>query len=344
MNKTDLRDLTFEQTKELCATLDLPPYRATQIYSSVFKVNSIDEITTLSKDLRSKLSENYYIGSLKCHEKQVSKKDSTVKFLFELTDGNFIESVFMKYNHGNTLCVSTQVGCAMGCVFCASTIGGKVRNLSAGEIIEQIIAAENETGEHISNIVMMGIGEPLDNFENVIRFLNIVNDEKSLNIGLRHISLSTCGIVPKIYELADLGLPVTLSVSLHAPFDDMRSEIMPVNKKYPLDTLVRAMHDYIKKTNRRISIEYSLIRGKNDTIACADKLCELFRGGLFHINLIPVNNVRERDFKKTEAQAVQKFQSRLIKKGLNATVRRELGSDIDAACGQLRKKTQNIKE
>ena len=344
MNKTDLRDLTFEQTKELCASLNLPNYRATQLYSSVFKVDSIDEITTLSKDLRNTLSEKYYIGNLECHQKQISKQDGTVKFLFKLIDENYIESVFMKYKHGNTLCVSTQVGCAMGCAFCASTIGGKVRNLTAGEIIEQIIAAEKETGERISNIVMMGIGEPLDNFENVIRFLNIVNDEKSLNIGLRHISLSTCGIVPKIYELAELGLPITLSVSLHAPFDDMRSEIMPVNKKYPLDTLVRAMHDYIKKTNRRISIEYSLIRGKNDTIACADKLCELFQGGLFHINLIPVNNVRERDFKKTEAQAVQKFQNRLIKKGLNATVRRELGSDIDAACGQLRKKTQNITE
>lgn len=344
MIKTDLRDLTFEQVKELCASLNLPSYRATQIYSSVFKVDSIEEITTLSKDLRKKLSENYYIGSLLCHEKQVSKKDGTVKFLFELADKNFIESVFMKYKHGNTLCVSTQVGCAMGCAFCASTIGGKVRNLSAGEIIEQIIAAEKETGERISNIVMMGIGEPLDNFENVIRFLNIVNDEKGLNTGLRHISLSTCGIVPKIYELAELSLPVTLSVSLHAPFDDMRSEIMPVNKKYSLETLVRAMKDYIKKTNRRISIEYSLIKGKNDTIACADELCRLFSGGLFHINLIPVNNVRERNFIKTEQDAVKAFQNRLIKKGLNATVRRELGSDIDAACGQLRKKTQDIKE
>ena len=344
MNKTDLRDLTFEQTKGLCASLNLPSYRATQIYSSVFKVESIDEITTLSKDLRKTLSENYYIGSLVCCEKQVSKKDGTVKFLFELKDGNFIESVFLKYKHGNTLCVSTQVGCAMGCVFCASTIGGKVRNLSAGEIIEQIIAAEKETGERISNVVMMGIGEPLDNFENVIRFLNIVNDEKSLNIGLRHISLSTCGIVPKIYELAELGLPVTLSVSLHAPFDDMRSEIMPINKKYPLNTLVKAMKDYIKKTNRRISIEYSLIKGKNDTTACADELCRLFSGELFHINLIPVNNVRERDFIKTEADAVKVFQNRLIKKGLNATVRRELGSDIDAACGQLRKKTQDLKD
>lgn len=338
MNKTDLRDLTFEQTKELCASLNLPSYRANQIYSSVFRVSSIDEITTLSKELRQKLSVSHYIGNLLCRQKQISKKDGTVKFLFELSDTNLIESVFMKYKHGNTLCVSTQVGCAMGCTFCASTIGGKIRNLSAAEIIEQIIAAEKETGEKISNIVMMGIGEPLDNFENVVRFLKIVNDEKGLNIGLRHISLSTCGIVPKIYELSELLLPITLSVSLHAPFDELRSEIMPVNKKYPLSDLVLAMKDYVKKTNRRISIEYSLIRGKNDTLACADKLAELFSGGLFHINLIPVNNVRERNYKKTEADAVLRFQNRLIKKGLNATVRRELGSDIDAACGQLRKK------
>ena len=287
MDKTDLRNLTFEEVQNVCASLNLPKYRATQIYSSAFKVDDISEITTLSKDLREKLSQSYYIGNLECAEKQVSKTDGTVKFLFKLIDQNFIESVFMKYKHGNTLCVSTQVGCLMGCAFCASTIGGKVRNLTSAEIIGQIISAEKETGEKISNIVMMGIGEPLDNFDNVVKFLKIVNDEKTLNIGLRHISLSTCGIVPKIYELAKLKLPITLSVSLHAPFDDMRSEIMPINKKYPLDMLVKAMHDYIKETNRRISIEYALIAGKNDSLACADKLAQMFSGGLYHINLIP---------------------------------------------------------
>lgn len=338
MDKTDLRNLTFEEVQNVCASLDLPKYRATQIYSSAFKVDDISEITTLSKDLREKLSQSYYIGNLECAEKQVSKTDGTVKFLFKLIDQNFIESVFMKYKHGNTLCVSTQVGCLMGCAFCASTIGGKVRNLTSAEIIGQIISAEKETGEKISNIVMMGIGEPLDNFDNVVKFLKIVNDEKTLNIGLRHISLSTCGVVPKIYELAKLKLPITLSVSLHAPFDDMRSEIMPINKKYPLDMLVKAMHDYIKETNRRISIEYALIAGKNDSLACADKLAQMFSGGLYHINLIPVNNVRETNFKKTDKKATELFQNRLISKGLNATVRRELGSDIDAACGQLRKK------
>ena len=338
MDKTDLRNLTFEEVQNVCASLNLPKYRATQIYSSAFKVDDISEITTLSKDLREKLSQSYYIGNLECAEKQVSKTDGTVKFLFKLIDQNFIESVFMKYKHGNTLCVSTQVGCLMGCAFCASTIGGKVRNLTSAEIIGQIISAEKETGEKISNIVMMGIGEPLDNFDNVVKFLKIVNDEKTLNIGLRHISLSTCGIVPKIYELAKLKLPITLSVSLHAPFDDMRSEIMPINKKYPLDMLVKAMHDYIKETNRRISIEYALIAGKNDSLACADKLAQMFSGGLYHINLIPVNNVRETNFKKTDKKATELFQNRLISKGLNATVRRELGSDIDAACGQLRKK------
>lgn len=338
MDKTDLRNLTFEEVQNVCASLNLPKYRATQIYSSAFKVDDISEITTLSKDLREKLSQSYYIGNLECAEKQVSKTDGTVKFLFKLVDQNFIESVFMKYKHGNTLCVSTQVGCLMGCAFCASTIGGKVRNLTSAEIIGQIISAEKETGEKISNIVMMGIGEPLDNFDNVVKFLKIVNDEKTLNIGLRHISLSTCGVVPKIYELAKLKLPITLSVSLHAPFDDMRSEIMPINKKYPLDMLVKAMHDYIKETNRRISIEYALIAGKNDSLACADKLAQMFSGGLYHINLIPVNNVRETNFKKTDKKATELFQNRLISKGLNATVRRELGSDIDAACGQLRKK------
>ncbi len=344
MQKIDLRSLTIEEISELCASLGQAPFRAKQLYSAIFKTDSIENITTLSKDLRQTLSEQYYIGNLSCAQKQVSKKDGTVKFLFALSDGNYIESVFMKYKHGNTLCVSSQVGCAMGCTFCASTIGGKVRNLSAGEIIEQILAAEKETGEKISNIVMMGIGEPLDNFENVVKFLKIVNHPDSLNIGYRHISLSTCGIVPKIYELAEHGFPITLSVSLHAPFDEMRSEIMPVNKAYPLDILVTAMKDYVKKTNRRISIEYALIAGKNDSIACAEKLAELFSGGLFHINLIPVNNVRETNYKKTDAKHVLMFQKRLIKRGLNATVRRELGSDIDAACGQLRKKAQCTKK
>lgn len=338
--KTDLRNLTIEELKALCLGFSLPSYRAGQIFSAIYKTDSIDAITTLSKELRSRLSQDYYIGNLVCAQKQISKKDGTVKFLFQLHDGHFIETVFMRYRHGNTLCVSSQVGCAMGCTFCASTIGGKVRNLSAAEMIEQILAAERETGEKISNIVMMGIGEPLDNFENVVKFLKIVNHKDGLNIGYRHISLSTCGVVPKIYELAKLNLPITLSVSLHAPFDDLRSEMMPINKKYPLKELVTAMADYLSITGRRISIEYALIRGKNDSTACADALSNLFRGGLYHINLIPVNNVRERNYQKTEKQHVLAFQNRLIARGLNATVRRELGSDIDAACGQLRKKMQ----
>lgn len=338
--KTDLRGLTFEETEKLICDLGEKKFRARQLYPAIFKVKSLDDITTLSKDLRAKLSESFYIGSLETAQKQESKKDGTVKFLFRLCDGNFIESVFMKYKHGNTLCVSSQVGCLMGCNFCASTIGGKVRDLTPGEIIGQIIAAQEETGERISNIVMMGIGEPLDNFSNVVKFLKIVNSEDTLNIGYRHISLSTCGIVPKIYELAELNLPITLSVSLHAPFNEMRSEIMPVNKKYPLDTLVTAMRDYIKKTGRRISIEYALIQGKNDTKECAKELVKLFSKGLFHINLIPVNNVRERNYKKTSQEATRAFCEALNSRGLNATVRRELGSDIDAACGQLRRKQE----
>ncbi len=338
--KTDLRGMTYTEIEDLITGMGEAKFRARQLYPAIFCVDSLDKVTTLSKNLRAKLSENYYIGNLETENMQVSKKDGTVKFLFRLSDGNFIESVFMKYRHGNTLCISSQVGCLMGCNFCASTIGGKVRDLTAAEIIEQIIAAEKETGERVSNLVMMGIGEPFDNFDNVMKFLQIVNHEDSLNIGYRHISISTCGIVPKIYELAERGIPVTLSVSLHAPFDDMRSEIMPVNKKYPLDTLVRAMRDYVKKTNRRISIEYALIQGKNDTRECAEELIRLFSRGLFHINLIPVNNVRERDYKKTSKEATNKFCELLCRRGLNATVRRELGSDIDAACGQLRRKRE----
>jgi len=341
--KTDLRSLTYDEVEKILTSMGEAKFRVRQLYPAVFKYDSLDEITTLSKALREKLSQDYFIDALNVAQKQVSKKDGTVKFLFRLSDGNFIESVFMKYHHGNTLCVSSQVGCLMGCKFCASTIGGKVRDLTSGEIISQIIAAQKETNERVSNIVMMGIGEPLDNFLNVVKFLEIVNDENTLNIGLRHISLSTCGIVPKIYELSELNLPITLSVSLHAPFDNMRTEIMPVNKKYPLDELVRAMRDYIKKTNRRISIEYALIEGKNDTKECAKELLRLFSRGLFHINLIPVNNVRERDFKKTSQKASKEFAAILNAGGLTATIRRELGSDIDAACGQLRRKQEQNK-
>ena len=337
--KTDLRGLTYTEIENLLVGMGEAKFRAKQLYPALFRVDSLDDVTTLSKDLRFRLSENFYIGNLETENKQESK-DGTVKFLFKLHDENFIESVFMKYHHGNTLCVSSQVGCLMGCNFCASTIGGKVRDLSSAEIIEQIIAAQKETGERVSNIVMMGIGEPLDNFSNVMKFLEIVNHPDTLNIGYRHISLSTCGIVPKIYELAERNIPITLSVSLHAPFNDMRSEIMPINKKYPLDTLVTAMYDYVKKTNRRISIEYALIQGKNDTPECAIELTRLFSKGLFHINLIPVNNVRERDYKKTSREATLAFCEKLNRRGLNATVRRELGSDIDAACGQLRRKKQ----
>ncbi len=341
--KQDLRSKNFDEIKQILQSLGEAKFRARQLYPAVFKYDTLEDITTLSKALRDKLSQDYYIGTLSLSKKQVSKKDGTIKFLFKLQDGNYIESVFMKYHHGNTLCISSQVGCLMGCQFCASTIGGKVRDLSAGEIISQIICAQKETGERVSNIVMMGIGEPLDNFDNVVKFLKIVNDENTLNIGYRHISLSTCGIVPKIYQLADINIPITLSVSLHAPFDDMRTEIMPINKKYPLNMLCSAMHDYIKKTNRRISIEYALIQGKNDTKECAKELVRLFSGGLYHINLIPVNNVRERNFKKTTKVATKEFCDILNSRGLNATVRRELGSDIDAACGQLRRKQEENK-
>jgi 23S rRNA (adenine2503-C2)-methyltransferase len=256
--------------------------------------------------------------------------------------GERVESVFMRYEHGNTVCISTQAGCRMGCTFCASTLNGLTRNLTASEMAGQIIAAQNDTGERVSNVVMMGIGEPLDNYDNVMKFLEIVSSPDGLNIGMRHISLSTCGIVPKIYQLADEKLQITLSISLHATDDKMRSSIMPVNNKYNIEKLIDACRYYIEKTNRRISFEYTLISGVNDNIETADALIKLLSGMLCHVNLIPVNAVSETGFKKTDRKKVEAFQARLEKNGISATIRREMGSDISAACGQLRnKKTQS---
>ena len=295
-------------------------------------------MTNISKATREKLSAVSFISTLKIREKYVSKIDKTTKYLFELPDGNCIESVVMYYNHGISICISSQVGCRMGCGFCASTIGGLYRSLTAGEILNQVIFAQKDIGERISNIVMMGIGEPLDNFENVKKFLRNVNHEKGLNIGYRHISLSTCGLVPKIYELAKENMPITLSVSLHAPNNDIRNSIMPVNKKYPIEELIKACKDYIKTTTRRISFEYSLISGVNDSMENADELARLLKGMLCHVNLIPVNKIEEREYKKGNKQEIRAFCERLNSRGINATVRRELGSDIQASCGQLRKK------
>lgn len=340
--KKNLKDFTYAELQNLVTEeLKLPKFRAKQIYKWLYsEIDSIDHMTNLPKDLREKLKEEYSAATPVILEKYCSSIDETRRYLLELEDGNVIESVLMKYHHGYTICISSQVGCAMGCKFCASTIGGKKRNLTAGEIIGQVMAVQKDLGERISNIVMMGIGEPLDNFDEVMVFLENVNHPDGLNIGHRHISLSTCGIVPRIRELADKELQITLSISLHAPDNKKRSAIMPVNKKYPIEELLDACKYYIEKTNRRISFEYTLIQGVNDTEEEAKALLKLLKGMLCHINLIPVNPVRDTGFKQGDRKSIEKFQQFIEKGGISATIRREMGADISAACGQLRAKSQ----
>ncbi len=339
---TDLLSLTYEElTSFVKETLGEPQYRAKQIFSFLHKRVGISEMTTLSKTLRERLASMATAYFPEPTDKQVSK-DGTVKYLFRLSDGQSVESVLMKYKHGNSICISSQVGCNMGCVFCASTVGGKARDLTAGELVGQIISAEKDSGERISNIVMMGIGEPLDNFQNVKSFLSIVSDPNGINIGQRHISLSTCGLCPKIRELADLDLGITLSVSLHASSDEKRSAIMPVNKRYNLNELMDSCRYYYSKTHRRISFEYTLISGKNDSRDDALSLAELLNKGLrkgcdmpIHVNLIRLNEARE-GLSAPDMARVNNFAALLEKKGIGATVRRKLGADINAACGELR--------
>jgi len=344
MDKVRLKDLTFDELTEYFLSIGQKKYRAKQVYEWLYKgVESFDEMTNLSKELREQLKELCVITSLKILRKQVSK-DGTIKYLFELMDGETVESVLMDYKHGHPICISTQVGCNMGCKFCASTIGGKIRNLTAGEIADQVIFAAKDSGVVISNIVLMGMGEPLDNYENVTKFIKNINHHAGMNIGARHIALSTCGIVPKIIQLADEGLPVTLSVSLHAPTDEKRSEIMPINKKYNISELMEALDYYVSKTNRRVTFEYSLISGVNDTVKTANALLKLIKGKLCHVNLIPVNSVRETGFVKSSPEDIAAFRTVLEQNGVTTTVRRELGSDIDASCGQLRRKHENISD
>lgn len=335
--KINLKDLTILELTELAKNEGEAGFKGKQIFEWIYRgIESIDEMTNLSKDFRKRLSEISYIGQIKIKGKYVSNIDETRKYLLQLDDGNFIESVLMKYEHGYTICVSTQVGCRMGCKFCASTLKGRERNLTPGEIIDQIICVQKDLGQRISNVVMMGIGEPLDNFENVLKFLDIVTAKGGLNIGQRHISLSTCGLADKIKELADRKMQITLLISLHAPDDERRSAIMPINKKFCIDELMKACDYYIEKTNRRISFEYTLIAGVNDNVSEADSLAKLLRGRLCHVNLIPVNKVTETGFDKSDRKKIEDFRTRLEEKGVIATVRREMGSDINAACGQLR--------
>lgn len=341
----DLKDFSFIELQEYLISLGEKKFRAGQIYKWLhLGVCSYDEMTDISKSLRDRLREDTYVSTLEIEHKLVSKIDGTVKYLFRLPDDNCIESVVMRYHHGLTICISSQVGCRMGCKFCASTIGGLYRSLTAGEILNQVIFAQKDLGERISNIVIMGIGEPLDNYDNIIKFLRNVNDEHGLNIGLRHVTLSTCGIAPNMKRLADENMPITLTISLHAPNDEIRESIMPINKRYKIAEVMDACHYYFEKTGRRISFEYSLISGINDSKKHAEELAKLIKPIHAHVNLIPVNKVEERDFKQGTKTEINGFLKRLEELGINATIRRELGSDISASCGQLRKKTANITE
>ena len=334
---TDIKSMTLSELTDALSALGEASFRGKQIYSWLHRgVTDFDQMSNLSKPLRAKLEERFYITAPKVARKQVSKLDGTIKYLWELRDGNCIETVLMSYHHGNTVCISSQVGCRMGCKFCASTIAGKVRDLTPSEMLDQVLFTQLDSGMEISNIVLMGIGEPMDNLDNVLRFLELVNSPEGLNIGMRHISLSTCGVIPGIDRLAELGLQLTLSVSLHAPDSETRSRIMPVNKAYDVELLFDACHRYFQKTGRRISFEYAMIDGVNDSDGQADLLARKIHGMPGHVNLIPLNNVVESEFKPSRRVAA--FQKRLESHGITATVRRSLGGDIDASCGQLRRK------
>ena len=338
----NIKNYNLEELKKEIINLEEKAYRAEQIFKWIYidRVNSFDEMTNLPKEFREKLKENYSMNNFKIIKKQESS-DGTKKYLLDLLDENAIESVLMKYHHGNTICVSSQIGCKMGCKFCASTGIQFIRNLSSGEIIEQILTVEKDSGEKISNIVFMGIGEPLDNYDNVINAIRIINNPKGLNIGARHISISTSGIVPRIYDLANENIQCTLSISLHSSSNEKRSEMMPINKKYNIEELIKACKDYIKTTNRRISFEYALAKDNNDNLEDAKKLVKLLRGMICHVNLIPINKIENGAYVKSSNENIIKFRDYLNDNGIVATIRRELGSDIDAACGQLRRKNLN---
>ncbi len=339
--KIDIGSLLPQELEEFLQELGQPRFRATQVFSWLQQgVSSFEEMTDLPKGLREELNERCFLSGVSVERKLCSQLDGTVKYLYRLQDGAFIESVLMKYEHGYTVCISTQVGCRMGCKFCASGLGGLVRNLSAYEMLSQVMFAGRDNNVRISNVVMMGMGEPLDNFEESVRFLQLVSHPKGLNIGLRHISLSTSGLVTGIYKLAEYNFPITLSVSLHAPNDTLRQSIMPVARRWSVKELIAACRDYQKVTTRRISFEYALMEGVNDSNACAEQLAALLKGLLCHVNLIPANPVRENSFKKPDRKNIERFRARLEKLGLNATIRRTLGADIEASCGQLRQRAE----
>lgn len=338
----DIKSLSLNELEQALAEIGEPKYRAKQIFQWLHKkyVNSFDEMLNLSKDLRQKLKENYYISCSAIEKKLISCYDSTVKYLFSLNDGEYVEAVLMSYHHGYSACISTQAGCKMGCTFCATGQGGFRRNLTAGEMLSQLQTMEKDRGVRISNVVLMGMGEPLDNFDNVVRFLRLVSSADGMNIGMRHLALSSCGLADKIRQLAELKLQITLSISLHAPNDEIRNRTMPVNKRFPIDELLSACREYIEKTGRRITFEYAMIDGVNDSIDCARQLASRLRGMLCHINLIPVNEVDKTGYKKSGKKSLNAFCAYLNNHGITATIRRTLGSDINASCGQLRGKAK----
>ena len=339
VNKRNIKDFTLEELKEKLKEMGEKPFRAEQIFKWLYndRASSFEDMTNLSIDLRNKLNDIFVIKEFKILKKQVAS-DGTKKYLFNILDGNAIETVLMQYHHGYSLCVSSQVGCKMGCKFCASSGFTFVSNLCSGEIVEQIMAVERDEKIRISNIVFMGIGEPLDNYDNVVKAIHLINNPKGLNIGARHISVSTSGLVPKIYKLAEENIQCTLSISLHATTNEQRSKMMPVNNSYPIEELLQACKDYIEKTHRRISFEYALAKENNDNLEDAKRLVKLLKGMLCHVNLIPINKIENGSFTKSSNENIMRFRDYLNEHGIVATIRRELGSDIDAACGQLRRK------
>jgi len=339
LSLTDIKSMTLKELKALAAERGLPAFRALQVYRWLQRgVSSFDEMTDLPKDLREALAAGCYIAGAEIERKFRSRLDGTVKYLFRMHDGQLVESVLMRYLYGLTLCVSTQVGCRMGCAFCATGKSGFSRNLAPSEMLAQVQAAQADAGERISNLVLMGMGEPLENYDNVLRFLELVSSEEGMNVGMRHISLSTCGIVDRIYDLAEKRLQLTLSVSLHAPNDEIRSRLMPVNRRWGVEELLKACRFYAEKTGRRISFEYAMIGGVNDSAACARELAARLKGMLCHVNLIPVNSVKGSPFRKSTQARDRLFIRILSESGITATVRRTLGADINASCGQLRRR------
>ena len=343
MEKKDIKSLTLTELQEELCTLGEKTFRAKQCYEWMHKklARSFEEMTNLSKDFREKCGNTYHYTALRTVNMQQSELDGTKKYLFELADGNMVESVWMRYKHGNSVCISSQVGCRMGCRFCASTLDGLERNLTASEMLDQIYAVTLETGERVSNVVVMGTGEPFDNYDNLLRFIRLLSDENGLHISQRNITVSTCGIVPKMYALAEEGLQITLALSLHAVTDEKRRQLMPVANRYSIEELMAACHNYFKKTGRRITFEYSLVGGVNDSDRDAEELGRLAKPLCCHVNLIPVNPINEREFVQSESSRIVSFKNKLEKYQINVTIRREMGRDIDGACGQLRRRHMN---